>query len=644
MTLARQTIIIAIFALILIFMSTLTIAVQNTRAYFTEQLGINAVDTSTSLGLTISSKIQSLDDKTVILSIINAAFDRGHFKSISMRDNDGELVASRYIDKLSVSVPKWFVRLVPMETKSESALIMQGWRQLGTVNVESDSCVAYQALWNTAQELFVFFLAATLSIIMLTVWLMRVTFRPLTSITKQAEDIGKKNLYVLPKVPRLIELKILTETMNAMVLKLKEYFASQIKEVEKLRLEVYQDPLTGNGNRKYFFSVFNQYLSDEKTFLPGYLCLLKINGLIEYNKQHGYQAGDQLLRDVSAILDTVFAHKYRLVLARLDNPSFAVILLDQDNSNLEDTCREVCLHVDNLLSNLDAAPVVVGLGVVKCNFGDTASNLLAIADSHTTIESAAKRCKFSIESRSEDAKSSENWRSKVTKAIEDKNFYFYIQPIKGIEYEHHNECFIKLLNDDGKEISAAYFFPIVDEFGLGGSIDRLVVQEIIKYLPSGMVSLNLTRMTILNESEQDKFVEVLQGLHLKTDLKLCFEFGEGILDENTPIAKQFIYKLQALGFAVGLDKVGIILTPLSYLSEVNLAYLKLDASFTKHIEKNKEHREMIAKWVNLVDTLDLVLIATAVETEEQWSCLRNLGVNHFQGNYIQSPQVMSSKD
>ena len=112
MTLARQTIIIAIFALILIFISTFTIAVQNTRTYFTEQLEINAVDTSTSLGLTISSKINNLQDKTIILSIINAAFDRGHFKNISMRDNDGELVASRYIDKITVpcrsGLSDWF--------------------------------------------------------------------------------------------------------------------------------------------------------------------------------------------------------------------------------------------------------------------------------------------------------------------------------------------------------------------------------------------------------------------------------------------------------------------------------------------------------------------------------------------------------
>lgn len=644
MTLARQTIIIAIFALILIFISTFTIAVQNTRTYFTEQLEINAVDTSTSLGLTISSKINNLQDKTIILSIINAAFDRGHFKNISMRDNDGELVASRYIDKITVPVPKWFVRLVSIHTKPESALVMQGWSQLGTVHVESDAGVAYLAIWSTAKELFVFFLAATLLIIMLTIWLMKVTFRPLVSITKQAEDVGKKHLYVLPKIPRLIELKILTQTMNGMVLKLKEYFASQIKEVEKLKLEVYQDPLTGNGNRRYFFSAFNQYLSDAKTFLPGHLCLLKISGLLEHNKKHGYQSGDQLLCDISAILNTVFAHKHRLLLARLDNPSFTLILLEQDPATLESTCREACQQVDNLLRSLVADSINVGMGVVKCSFGDTASNLLAKADSYTDIEDSAKKCTFFMESIKKQVKSSEDWCSKIIQAINEKKFHFYIQPIKGLESEHHKECFIKLLNDDGEEISAAYFFPIVDEFGLGGSIDRLVVEDIIQYVPSGMISLNLSRMTVVDASEQDKFIDVLKGLSLQKDLNLCFEFGEGILDENMPLAKQLIAKLQTQGFTVGLDKVGIVLTSLSYLSEIHLAYLKLDGSFTKHIEKNKEHRELIAKWVDLVDTLDIVLIATAVETEEQWSCLRNLGVSYFQGNYIQSPEVLSSID
>jgi hypothetical protein len=110
MTLVKQTILIVVVALTMIFACTFFIAIYHTKGYFEEQLQHNASDTSTSLGLSISSKIQQSDNNALILSIISAAFDRGYFNKIAVVSNSGKEVVSRYLDESEVKVPQWFLQ------------------------------------------------------------------------------------------------------------------------------------------------------------------------------------------------------------------------------------------------------------------------------------------------------------------------------------------------------------------------------------------------------------------------------------------------------------------------------------------------------------------------------------------------------
>lgn|SRR3990167_2590410 len=440
MTLVKQTIIIVVFALAMIFASTFTIAIYNAKWYIEEQLQHNAVDTATSLGLSVSSKIKDINETTLMLSLVSAIFDRGFYSEISILDNSGKEIVSRYLEKNNINVPNWFISIIDINNIKQTALIMQGWRQIGEVVVQSDCHMAYQALWSTAKILFLLFLLVTVPIILFVVALIKITFKPLGEITKQAEDIGRKNLYTI------------------------DFFRNSI------------------------------------------------------------------------------------------------------------------------------------------DFGEI-------------------------------------WKERIQKAISGKKFNFYAQPVRNGEQEFHRECYIKLLSDD-QEIAASFFFPIIEKYYLGSSIDRLVVSEVGNLQDACSYTINLSNMTVVNIDEQNKFINLLNDLKSKFDCNFSFEFSEFTLMENMQNAKSLVDACVSLGIQVGIDRVGGSLTHLTHLTELNISYLKLDASLTKNIEKNQVHQEMIEKWVNLVANLEIVLIASAVEIESQMSFLSKLGVSYFQGNYIQTPQLI----
>lgn len=633
-----------IIGLSTLFICTFIITVNNSKIYFEDQLQRNAQDTATALGLSMSKQQPNQKiDTTIMLSTISAVFDRGNFSSILVRNTEGVTLVKRYLKANSHDVPNWFITLVSIKNEAKSALIMRGWQQVGEVVVQSENSVAYVSLWHTAKKLCLLFLLTTLLIIVLSVLFIKARFRPLQQIVQQADDIGKKNLYILDSTPKPKELRKLSTTMNSMVAKLQAFFTMQIEEIERLRAEAYQDSLTGKGNRRYFFQQFNQYLSKESYFLPGFLFLIELSGLAEFNQRHGYQEGDQVILGVSRYLDELFPHQHLFLLARLDGPSFAAVILEQDRQVIESLLSDLARKLEKFIKNKDSL-LSCYVGVVRCRFAEPSTNLLANADKIIRVLQNEGGATYCIEAEERDGQSLDNyaWLSIIELAIQKKAFNFYYQPVKFHSGIYHKECFIKLLNDSN-EIGANVFFPIVEQYSLGSDIDELVLEKISKIKDDSALAINLSNSTVGDAKKQEQFLSLLKKWTQHIKIKIHFEFSEFVFAENKILATLFVDELVKLGHTVGLDRVGATLTSLNYLKDLNLAYVKLDGSLSADIEKNTVKQDLITHWIITTERLDITLIATAIESENQWRLLNQLGITYFQGNYIQSPSLIRKK-
>ena len=117
-------------------------------------------------------------------------------------------------------------------------------------------------------------------------------------MVKQSHAIARREFLSLPELPRTPELRRVVQAMNQMVEKLKALFQEQAERSEKLRVESYQDNLTGLANRRYFEMQLNARVSNPEQASSGYLLLLRVKDLAGLNQRLGGQRTDQLLQAV----------------------------------------------------------------------------------------------------------------------------------------------------------------------------------------------------------------------------------------------------------------------------------------------------------------------------------------------------------
>lgn len=92
-----------------------------------------------------------------------------------------------------------------------------------------------------------------------------------------------------------------------------------------------------------------------------------------------------------------------------------------------------------------------------------------------------------------------------------------------------------------------------------------------------------------------------------------------------------------LGVRVTLDSFGGPESSLSVLGEFPLDFVKLDRSLIANIEGNPRHLTILSGTVDLLHSLDLVVVAKGVESQAQLGELNRLGCAIAQGNHIGPP-------
>lgn len=202
--------------LLLLFSGAYLITFYNARAFFIEQLNSNALDTATSLSLSLSQSMASQDRKT-IASMVKVVFGHDDFSMIEVRDQAGGLVVSQQEQSGSESAPAWFVDLIEWPSSMQSAVIMSEGKRIGDVLVTSDSRFACHALWRNALHLLCWYAVfAVLFLLMIFVFL-RHLLAPLSRLINQAERISQGELAVEPRIPDTAEFRKLTLLMNHIV-------------------------------------------------------------------------------------------------------------------------------------------------------------------------------------------------------------------------------------------------------------------------------------------------------------------------------------------------------------------------------------------------------------------------------------------
>jgi diguanylate cyclase len=155
-----------------------------------------------------------------------------------------------------------------------------------------------------------------------------------------------------------------------------------------------KDPLTGVGNRRALDEKLAEVCAAQaRANVPASLILLDIDNFKEYNDQFGHAAGDQILIQLTEIIDL----RIRLTdsLYRIGGEEFLVVLEGQD----KEKARRLAEQLRTLVEANELAPagsVTISLGVAELGLGEAPAQWLKRADVALYESKRAGRNKTSL--------------------------------------------------------------------------------------------------------------------------------------------------------------------------------------------------------------------------------------------------------
>jgi len=78
-----------------------------------------------------------------------------------------------------------------------------------------------------------------------------------------------------------------------------------------------------------------------------------------------------------------------------------------------------------------------------------------------------------------------------------------------------------------------------------------------------------------------------------------------------------------------------------YLQSLRPDYVKIDASYIREITRSNDNQFFVSSLCSVVHSLDIEVIALAVEDYEQWDVLSELSVDGIQGYVIGQPELVA---
>ncbi|MFB1014507.1 MAG: EAL domain-containing protein, partial [Alteromonadaceae bacterium] len=129
-----------------------------------------------------------------------------------------------------------------------------------------------------------------------------------------------------------------------------------------------------------------------------------------------------------------------------------------------------------------------------------------------------------------------------------------------------------------------------------------------------------------------------------TDTGLAPKYLEIELTENTFInsritAVSVLRTLQAIGINIAIDDFGTGYSCMSYLKDLPIGTLKIDGSFITGLGQSQANEGIVQSIITLGKSLDMMIVAECVETEQQRCILHNMQCDIIQG-YLFSPPLI----
>jgi diguanylate cyclase (GGDEF)-like protein len=403
------------------------------------------------------------------------------------------------------------------------------------------------------------------------------------------------------------------------------------------------DVLTNLPNRRLLKQHIDVALNDSKADCA-VLCVA-LNRFKSINDSLGHAGGDVLLVEVTKRLRLCL--RGNDIVGRLGGDEFVILLASVHDQ--EDVAALAQRVINDLSKPFDILghSVIVGASVgvaMAPRDGDTPDRLIKSADMalFEAKREGSDSCFFfepSLETRVLERQALE---VDLRVAVTGDQFELHYQPV----FAAHTrqlvgfEALLRWNHPTRGRVSPLDFIPVAEELGLITELGDWVINEACRtaamWPDNLIIAVNVSARQFVNH---DLYAVVTDALarHGLPASRLEIEITESELMESGSDIAGVLQKLRSQGIGIAMDDFGTGYSSLAYLRRFHFTKVKIDRSFIHGLATDNQSLAIVRAILALCKSLNLVVTAEGIETEEQAAILNSENCDYLQGFLLGRP-------
>jgi len=423
---------------------------------------------------------------------------------------------------------------------------------------------------------------------------------------------------------------------------------SRLRELyESAREAALRDSLTGLGNHRSFQESLERMVEASHRYgTPFALVLFDVDEFKRINDSRGHAVGDQLLAELGDLIRATV----RLADAgyRVGGDEFAILLPHTDADGAAVMTRRLLGRALEGRGQEYTGPVSFSAGITACpEFGATRVELTAQADAALYRGKRGGRTLVTVFDPALDhGHVDEGMRAELSSAIsmviEQGLLSPVYQPIVDLTtgviagYEG-----LVRVPPESTFPHVAAMFDAAEISGRVVELDRAALDVVLAGArdldPSLSISLNVSPLTLEAAEFNATVAQAILRRHGISPERVILELTERQAARDPDRLASAIRELQAVGVRVAADDVGAGNAGLRLLTQFRFDVVKIDLSLVQGAGQD-QGLSVLTSLVQMADRLGAMTIAEGVETTQQLSRIRRLGVTAGQGHLLGWPQ------
>jgi multidomain signaling protein FimX len=428
-----------------------------------------------------------------------------------------------------------------------------------------------------------------------------------------------------------------------------EELEAQIKQIK------WQDLVTGLYNRQYFLNELDRIINGASESKHYSLLYIELDEFAErVQKTFGVSGADMALGNVAALLRAK-VHTNDII-ARLGDSTFAVIIpnikADAAIARAQQLCKDIESHIIDIDSKTLQITSSIGISLINETSTNTSASIEQARSAMEKVHNNNGNGASLYEPEAAPKNSKQDITQAIQQALDADKFKLLFQPIislRGSDEEYY-EVYLRMINQDGKDVEPNQFLDIAEEISASTKIDRWVILESIKMLAEHRSKGNKTKL-IVNLSKHSICDETLlpwlgvafKAAKLPADT-MVFQAAEVDVTNHLNAAKTFSDGLNKMKTQFSISNFGCSLNPFNTIKHITAGFIKIDGSFTTDIQSNNESPETLINLISKLHAENKITIVPFVENASVLSTLWQAGAHYIQGHYLQEPTHQMSYD